>query len=57
MFELIMLGLMLFVGLAVLPLIYIAVEEIRRCRYWKRRNRCKQAVERARELETEKKVG
>ncbi len=56
MFELIMLGLMLFGGLAVLPVIYIIVEEIRRYRYWKRKNRCKQAVERARELEAEKKV-
>ena len=38
MFEIIMLGLMLFGGMAVLSLLYIVAEEIHRHRYWKQKS-------------------
>ena len=54
MFELIMLGLMLFGGMLVLPLLYIVTEEIQRYRYWKRKKRAVKQVVRCAKIETEK---
>lgn len=60
MLELIMAAGLLFGMMVILPLIYIAAEEVRRYLYHKRRNRCKQAIERIRKCaeseQTEKKV-
>lgn len=56
MFELIMLGLMLFGGMLVLPLLYIVAEEIQRYRCWKRKKHAvKQAVQYAK-IEAERKA-
>ncbi len=60
MLELLMAAGMLFGAMVLLPLIYTAAEEVRRYRYYKRRNRCKQSIEHIREQaeseQTEKKV-
>lgn len=53
MLELLMAAVMLFGAMVLLPLIYTAAEEVRRYRYYKRRNRCKQSIERIREQEVQ----
>ncbi len=54
MFEIIMLGLMLFGGMAVLSLLYIVAEEIQRQRYWKRKKRAVKQAVRCAKIETER---
>lgn len=54
MFEIIMLGLMLFGGMAVLSLLYIVAEEIHRHRYWKRKKRAVKQAVRCAKIETER---
>lgn len=54
MFEIIMLGLMLFGGMLVLPLLYIVTEEIHRHRYWKRKKRAVKQAVRCAKIETER---
>ena len=54
MVEIIMLGLVLFGGMLVLPLLYIVAEEIHRHRYWKRKKRAVKQAVRCAEIETER---
>lgn len=54
MFEIIMLGLMFFGGMAVLSLLYIVAEEIHRHRYWKRKKRAVKQAVRCAKIETER---
>lgn len=56
MFELIMLGLMLFGGMLVLPLLYIVAEEIQRHRYWKRKKHAVKQAVRCAKIEAERKA-
>lgn len=54
MFEIIMLGLMLFGGMLVLPLLYIVAEEIQRYRYWQRKKRAVKQAVRCAKIEAER---
>lgn len=54
MAELFILGMVLFGGMLVLPLLYIVTEEIQRYRYWKRKKRAVKQAVRCTKIEAER---